>query len=453
MTGEHTVGFVDKIDSDRITVSGWVRCGADGAIPNVSALIGGETLGVATIGKERLDVVQNTGQSNRAFTVQLTSPITAVQVLGGGFQVVAELLATQALLRLSSAVKASEAKSALIELSRQVFDPKTVITDLDRDVDADEIHRVDANRAGAAGQLSPLLFPIGLRSRDKSTQLGREGHLFLTGGSNALHTQYALPETPDGFRLLENQTSKWAELIRARHREVSDLGPIFLQTVIPEKLTTMRRLAPLNISGPTPLLERIEHELHADPFWVSGLEIFENWDSPVDPWQRNDSHCSPAGSLAIARALIEKLPNCDRGILQDVPLDRKTYRDGDLSERFFGTPIWDEHLEPASSFLAEADSAVENTISVNPDRGVVGTHMAWRNRKAPIQKCVVVFGNSYFGSSASEPAKLGWWFARMFAEYHLVWSPAVHIDYVSHVEPDFVIAQTIERFLGKIPSS
>lgn len=451
MAGTETVGFIDRIGADRITVGGWVRTGDDGAVPTVRACVGAGTVGVADIGKERLDVVQTTGHSNRSFTVKLARPVSALQVLGGGFQIVAELPNVELTLRLSSAAKSIESKSALLDLSRQVPDPVGVIADPDRDLDADEMHQAEANRAGAAGKLSGLQFPIGLRSRDKSAQLGDEGHLFLTGGSNALQTRYAAPETREARKRLEDDTARWVKIVHDRHRMITSIGATFAQIIIPEKLTIMRHLAPVRISGPTPLLTRIEEELHAEPFWVSGLHVFEKWHSPVDPWQRNDSHCSPAGSLAIARALLAKLPGCDTGFLKDVALTRRTYRDGDLSERFFGTPIWDEHLEPDPSYLAESNRAVENIVAVNPDKGVVGTHMVWRNPKAPIQKSVVVFGNSYFGSNASEPAKLGWWFARMFAEYHLVWKPDVDHDYVAEVQPDFVIAQTIERFIGRIP--
>ncbi len=44
-----------------------------------------------------------------------------------------------------------------------------------------------------------------------------------------------------------------------------------------------------------------------------------------------------------------------------------------------------------------------------------------------------------------------WWFARLFAELHLVRGPRVDPDAVAAEKPDRVICQTVERFLRLVP--
>ncbi|MGP5043819.1 hypothetical protein ACTXJR_07285 [Glutamicibacter ardleyensis] len=420
MTHVENPGFIDSIGQDRTTISGWIGAAEDTQPPSVKAFCGSEFMGVARLGAPRPDVTRVTGKPNLTFTLKLSRPIKAVEVVGGAFHVVVAKAESVTTIPLSNTERKNEIQGALNELARQVTDPVGLIANLDRDSNADKKFAAEAGRKGAAGDLSLLPFPVGLRSRDHSAQVGREGHLFLTGGSNDLRARYVPPQTTKDKSQLDDDAAAWISLARQRYQRMSRMGIVFTQIIIPEKLTVLRDLAPLHIAAPTPLLSMIEEELSEEPFWVSGLEIFENWDNTIPPWQRNDSHCSPAGSLAIARKLINNMLGYEAPFLKHVPLTQSVYRDGDLTDRFFGTPIWDEHLEPAFEVLEASSESIENVLAVNPAKGVMGTHMVWRNSNAPIQKKVVVFGNSYFGSSAAEPAKLGWWFTRIFAEYHLV---------------------------------
>ncbi|PCC35778.1 hypothetical protein [Glutamicibacter sp. BW77] len=452
MSKADMIGFIDQITGDRLKVLGWLRI-SDGIAPHLQATLGGKVLGAAEFGREREDVLKATGLKNRAFAITFTRPISALEVLGGGLQVATDVDGQQQLLPLSAGGKLAETKLAFADLSSKL--PGSVSGTSDARYDHGEAlaYAAETKQVGQSGHLTPVLFPIGLRSRDNAAQLGHDGHIFLTEGSNNLLGRYKEPEGPEGRMQLEQETKAWVNLIRERNDKIAGRGMGFVQIVIPEKLTAMRELAPVSITGPTPLFARIEEALITEPYWISGLEIFKNWVGQIPPWQRNDSHNSAAGSLAITRGLIAGLPGCETDVLDDVPLINRSYQDGDLAERFFGLPLWDEHLNPEPNFLAEASAGIENTIAYNPAKGHLGTHMVWRNNKAPIQKSVVVFGNSFFGQSANSPAKLGWWFARLFAEYHLVWKPEIDYDYIDKVKPDYVIAQTIERFLGRFPTT
>ncbi|MBV1780723.1 hypothetical protein KRR55_16530 [Paeniglutamicibacter sp. ABSL32-1] len=446
------VGFVDQITTDRINVLGWVRT-IDGITPDLHATVGGKVLGSAQFGREREDVLKATGLRNRAFAIKLACPISAVEVLGGGLRVVTVVDGEEHLLPLSGGGELVETRLALIDLSSKVSGSASATIIPSNDYGEALAYAAEVKQAGQSGRLTPVQFPIGLRSRDNAAQLGHDGHIFLTEGSNNLLARYKEPEDLEEQKQLAQETQAWVNLIRERNEKITGNGMGFVQIVIPEKLTAMKELAPVHIAGPTPLFAKLEEALVSEQYWISGLGIFENWEGPIPPWQRNDSHNSAAGSLAITRALIAGLPGCVTDVLDDVPLVNRSYRDGDLAERFFGLPLWDEHLDPEPEFLAESGKGIDNVTAYNPAKGHLGTHMVWRNSKAPIQKSVVVFGNSFFGQSANSPAKLGWWFARLFAEYHLVWKPEIDYDYIDTAKPDYVIAQTIERFLGRFPST
>lgn len=452
MSNANLIGFIDQITTDRLNVLGWVRT-PDGITPDLHATVGGSVVGTTQFGHEREDVLKATGLRNRAFAVMLARPISAVEVLGGGLQVVTVVDGVDHLLPLSGGGQLVESRLALVDLASKVPSSASATSVPSLNNGEALAYAAEVKQAGQSGRLTSVQFPIGLRSRDNAAQLGHDGHIFLTEGSNNLLARYKEPKGLEEQKQLAHEAEAWVKLIRERNEKITGNGMGFAQIVIPEKLTAMKELAPVRIAGPTPLFAKIEEALVSEPFWVSGLKIFESWDSPIPPWQRNDSHNSAAGSLAITRALIAGLPGCSTDVLDDVPLVKRSYRDGDLAERFFGIPLWDEHLDPEPAFLAEAAEGIENVIAYNPAKGHLGTHMVWRNSKAPIQKTVVVFGNSFFGQSANSPAKLGWWFARLFAEYHLVWKAEIDYDYIYTAKPDYVIAQTIERFLGRFPST
>jgi hypothetical protein len=62
-----------------------------------------------------------------------------------------------------------------------------------------------------------------------------------------------------------------------------------------------------------------------------------------------------------------------------------------------------------------------------------------------------VFGNSFF-HNGNLPNQLSWWAKHFFAELTFVWDPALDWSVVDEVRPDIVVAQTVERFLHRVPA-
>ncbi len=441
-------GYIDSISPDKLSLSGWVQLGEKGEEPALRLESGTECAGVTHFGAERPDVRSARGVANVSFTLTLEDPVQPEQLISKAHQVTAEVNGAKSFIPLGGnayhRMLADFVKAAAAVPGAR----KAVLDALDAKESTLATHLSEVRKTAEAGELSFLGFPVGLRSSDDIAQIGMDGHLFLTGGSNALRDQYPEPGTAGQEAKLEATASKWAAVISDNVRALGELEIPFLQVVIPEKLTALRHLAPLPIPGPTPLFRRLDELMADEPRYLSFLQLFENWTGELSAWQKNDTHCSPAGSLAMAKALLAALPGCDQQALDHVELSDIVYRNGDLAGKFFDIPLWDKQYVPGPEVFA--GSEIKLVHSYSPGH-FVGSHNIWANDAAPIKKKIVVFGNSFFGAVTS-PTRLSWWFARLFSEYHLKWENNVDLDYVKDVRPDYVVSQTIERFLIRPPA-
>ena len=118
------------------------------------------------------------------------------------------------------------------------------------------------------GAVSSVYLPVGLKSPDESAVLGHDGHLFLVGGSNRLMDLYAEdhPTAAEG-------ASQWIELFDRRFDSLSRRGMKYVQTVIPEKLTVLSHLAPVEMTVPTPRMALIEEALADRDYYRESLSV------------------------------------------------------------------------------------------------------------------------------------------------------------------------------------
>lgn len=443
-------GYVDSISPDQLTLKGWVQLGAKGQDPLLQLDRNGTLVGEVVFGPERADVRNAKCIANKSFTLTLDAPLDNKGAVLGTHRVTAFAdskssdIPMGARAHLGLMADFVRESAAITPGAREAMIEALDVKDLSLST-----HILEVQRDGEAGNLSYLGFPVGLRSNNDTAQIGKDGHLFLTGGNNALRDQYVPPKDPAGREALEETAHQWVSGFQVNSWLLNDMGIPFVQAIIPEKLTALRHLAPIPITGPTPLFARINQLMSREPYYRNLLETFDAWDGEISGWQRHDTHCSPAGSLAIARVILEALPGCDASVLDGVQLTGETYFNGDLADKFFDIPLWDRHCTPAPGTLG--DPAVELAYHHSPGNDV-GSHAVWMNKNAPIKKRVVVFGNSFFGWDVENPARLSWWFARLFSEYHLKWGNTVDMNYVSQTRPDYVVSQTIEQFLPRPPA-
>jgi hypothetical protein len=296
-------------------------------------------------------------------------------------------------------------------------------------------------------QLCPIIIRSGLISSDGAATIGREGHVFLTGGSNALLEQYqAAWDDPN----IEQLAEKWMSLFHSRKKAAREIGAEFYQMIIPDKLTLARELYDGDLSRPTTLLSRIENKFgrSPDPAYLSALDCLSQL--PFGTSHRKiDSHLSAQGSYAIFHcvtdALGEKMPQHIHFAVPDV-------WGGDLTDRFFGQPLFEEVKLAAVPSFANSRAVVECN---EPPGGYIGGKVVFRNPAAPIKKKLVAFGNSFTGGYASSDIQgsVSFWFSRWFEEYHFLFHPEMDKAYINSVRPDVVFCQTVERFIPVVPAT
>ena len=299
----------------------------------------------------------------------------------------------------------------------------------------------------SVSDITSVPMPVGLVSFDGTTLLGKQGEAYLVGGGNRVLERFLQPkDDPLGQRL----AGAWQAAISARAHAVGAEGIRFMQLVIPEKLSIYPTQFPALVDTPSALLRLLEEKLTTSDLskiYVSGLQVLKAL-PPGDVFPRFDSHLTVLGSYTIFVTQLEVmgLPNPFVLDLSDTQVGV-----GDLALRFFGIPLYEQWPAPGSAFVSAVSAGLELIFSSPPSDDHIGTRYVWRNSQAPINLKVVAFANSFFERAGSARA-LSWWFCRSFREFHFIWSPNLDIDYVRSTRPDWVICQTIERFLPQQPS-
>lgn len=439
------VGFIESISADRRTMSGWVRVDTLSRLPNIRVLgRDGTSFGAVEVGPERGDVTNRTGVHNRRFTAWLPFGLPPGALITGECSVVAEILGSEMTLPSVGSLVADEASLLVYAAERAVG--RGGVSDLPL-----RPSMVTGNeRPSGMSAMSYLPFPVGLRSGDGSAVLGHGGHIFLTGGSNDLAARYKEPGTSLEAQMVVDQANQWRNVFAARAESCSALGALYVQTVIPEKSTVMHELLD-GVSGPTPVMRQLESKMRDSIFYVSAIDALATRElPPAEPFLHHDSHLSSAGALTLLRSLLPAM-GVDISTLATVELAHTTLVNGDLGRRFFGMELWGPDLEPVDVWPWHSREIRPVEVVDPSNHGHIGRRRRWVNPSAPVDASVLVFGNSFFGAGQAA-GKLSWWFSRLFKAYEFVWDPSFDFDRVGSSRPDVVVGQTIERFLGKVPS-
>ena len=293
---------------------------------------------------------------------------------------------------------------------------------------------------------SMLGLPVGHISPDGSAMIGHDGTLFLVGGSNGLLGLYLQSEEDDTLRIA---TEQWVTLLERRRQALEERSVQYLQIVVPEKLGVARANFPRAIPAESPMLRRLESEIKSRDLlarhYLSVREMLRIAEPALTDlaFPRTDSHLSFAGNFSVFAAMLARMGLPTPTPPADLVTSAFT---GDLAERFFGVKLFDQITLPKPDLDADLSKGLELVEAFTPEGRHVGTRYVWRNASAPFPKKVVAFANSFF-ERGGDARCLSWWFARSFREFHFVWHPNVDLDYVDREQPDWVIAQTIERFL------
>lgn len=289
--------------------------------------------------------------------------------------------------------------------------------------------------------LAPWGLQPGTRSADEVAIVGREGRLFLCGGTNLNLGQY-LGEV----KMDRDWLTGWKQTLRRREQEAEELGLATALLVIPDKLAVYEEHYPeeLRRMGPRPIERLIEEgELPI----VYPLEQLRAAAREQEVYIRTDTHLSFRGNEVLANAAMDALGVEARPDLGGLPMNSYPV-DGDLGSRF-QPPIVSIVEEPGS--LHQAAIVEDNRAEIAAVDGHIGTRRVFRNESAPDSRVAVVFGDS-FGFGAINYQGVSWFMAQTFREVHFIWIPfGWDGGYIRKVGAEVVLVQGAERFVSRVP--
>ena len=276
---------------------------------------------------------------------------------------------------------------------------------------------------------------------------GRDGWLFLIGGSNGVLEQYRA--TLARWWLLRG----WRRLIEARRARAQALGIRYLHVIVPEKLSVYDdRTRDLDYDPRRSPARALGRRLIGNPAFVDLLApLRAARDGPAPLYYRTDTHWTYEGCLLAYRTLMRAC-----GAVPPAGLDaRQRYEVTsvrDLGEKLPGRPVetaihgkidYDARRVYASP-LVEAYEAAGRAIDLH-----VGAHVRYRNESPEADpRTVVLFGDSY---AHFTPIMLTGLVAETFREVHFIWSSSIDWNYVAAVKPDLLLFEIAERFLVRLP--
>ena len=277
--------------------------------------------------------------------------------------------------------------------------------------------------------------------------VGRDGWLFLTGGTNGPIRMYR--RSLAQAWLLQ----RWAWLIGARAREAKRRGIRYLHLAAPEKLSVYADQAPdLAIDpklGNGQVLCRMFGDESICPDVVPALVAARG---EGETFLRTDSHWSSEGCRVAHDVVCRTLGATLRWDLVDrvtVHLDAFT---GDLGEK----------LTPQPSEALRRSAVQRDAVRVDANALVLACEAAGRITELHRGACVVfrneaadadprrlvLFGDSY--SDFTQHSLTGM-LAETFREVHFIWSPQIDWGYVDRVRPDILMSELAERFMFRLP--
>ncbi|MGM0929169.1 MAG: hypothetical protein ACQEXN_05615 [Actinomycetota bacterium] len=444
-------GYFERLDDEGRTVYGWAYLPGDSKAQNttVRVLVNGVEVGKGHPIRSRQDLTHITDELT-AFEIKCSVPLRAMDVLSDRVVIEATNHVQTDTLRLTPAMKSNLQIRLIKELIETTpeFDASSLtpsVISANRDSLRSIMHRA------TQGEVSSVELPVGLISSDLTAQLGRNGQLFLTGGSNGLLGLYGSEPTGPNSRR-DDIAKRWKLLFDERRVRLEALAIRYVQTIIPEKLTVLSDMAPVEITGPTQLLQNIEHNQFENESYCSSLAAFKNWTKAELPYSSNDTHFSPEGARGCFNALVESIDPSILPLTEAVQFTEPRYSTGDLSNRFFGVPILTRNMWPATESAELSGCEIQLVDAYDPPSGHNGKRRVWKNSSAPSPFRILAFGNSFF-DDGRDASRLSWWFSRYFSEFRFEWTTDFDFEIIEQYRPDVVVGQTVERFLTRVPDA
>lgn len=288
-------------------------------------------------------------------------------------------------------------------------------------------------------------------------QEGKDGWIFLTGGTNNVLKLYSSSEG------LEQQIiDSWVDLIVSRQETLSKLGICYLHLFAPEKLSVYPEYFNTDLQDASfhPLgrfsssYQKACSQTSSGNRFVNPLNYFEKQKKFFQLYWKTDSHWRFEGCYCAYQLICSSL-----GVQAVQDLHTRPFSEGMVTFDLGGKldPIVREkgrfyHLIKNAQRVG-VNSIVEykeaNNLE-NEGRLHVGSNVIFRNEDANVcRKKVILFGDSF---SEYRTTLLSGMLAETFEEFHFVWSTSLDYSYIERVKPDIVLSECAERFMARVPA-
>lgn len=287
-------------------------------------------------------------------------------------------------------------------------------------------------------ELDSFCPPPGTVSPDGVAEVGREGMLFIRGGSNDARGQF------DGSAELPKD---WAQQWRAAHEhrrgQATRLGiePIWL--VVPDKLACQGHQLAEPLGTARRPVQRLVEDIGLPLLYP--VDELRGLDHPA--FLRTDSHLTLEGNRAIAEVVLAAA-DAPAPMALDAIATNYVLAPGDLGQHF--VPPLAEVMRTIRDWPVSVDE--ENQQQLLAVGGHLGIRLVTSRSDAPDPRTCMVFGDSYgFGSVSYQG--LSWWLATTFRRLFFVWVPfGWDTGWIERVQPDVVLIQGAERFCVRPPA-
>ncbi len=284
--------------------------------------------------------------------------------------------------------------------------------------------------------------------RNQEILKGETGWHFLVGGSNKVIDQY-LKE----YAVPNSHINAFKQSQDIRYDKLKQIGANYISLLVPNKLSVYHNHINYKIENEFSLIDRISKTLNQEEYYLDLLANYRKFKNDINLFWKTDSHWTPFGCFFCYQLICQKLKLKPLNLLHN-----REYKEAeivmDLGHKL--SPPMKENVRFYSSMIENSNRIFANKIVeykeennlVNEIGLHVGSHVVYKNEKATNSLKIVLFGDSF---SEYRPHLLTGMLAETVNELHFIWNSNLDYEYINKVKPDYVIYQTVERFLVKIP--
>ncbi|MFK5600332.1 hypothetical protein ACFZ8E_25550 [Methylobacterium sp. HMF5984] len=282
--------------------------------------------------------------------------------------------------------------------------------------------------------------------------IGRDGWLFLVGGSNNVLDQYR----EDAFPPQHFQA--WRRLLEDRVRRARGVGARYFHVAVPEKLSILADHSDVPVDPDRAPSLALRRWLRNSLAWGSLIDLSTSYRSDPDReslYLKTDSHWSLLGCHRAYLSICARMGV--RPQVRLVPADPALASlSGDLGTKF---PTHRSEVLLAWTYPRTAERVHVNAYlhRILTERGAtgggVGTQAVFRNEAPGIDPRRIILCGDSFAHHAFLPhvGTLTAMFAETFHEVYFFWATTVDWSHASELRPDFILTEIAERFMVTIP--